>query len=814
MLISLNWLKDFVDVPPDLNPQDLALRFTLTTAEVEGVEHFVPDFAGLVAARIESIRANPGEDKLKTIIVDAGKKFTSLTTAPDLDVGDLVIYAPPNSVIAGHSIGTVDSAGRPSEGMVVAGQSIGLMQVGANAIFLPGGATGETPVPQSREASDFRPGQEIDRCLFDDWIIEVDNKSITHRPDCWGHYGIAREMAAMLDVPLKPYPVTDRAELKRGDLPETPIEIDDPALCPRYTGLLMKGLKAQPAPLWMQVRLALCGQRPIDLLVDLTNYVMLELGQPMHAFDGAALPNIQVATAAAGERFTTLDDVTRTMPPDTLMIQCNRKSVALAGIMGGAATEVSRTTNTVFLESANFDAATVRRAATAMGHRTEASARFEKSLDPEITAVGIARFHKLAGDELDGLELASTLSDCYPAPKKVEPIDLDCAFAVRIIGKTVSRDEIAGILAKLEFKCEPKGDGKLRVLPPSFRATKDIEIEADLIEEVARFIGYNNIEPVLPTVSARFFEKSPELVIEERTLDYLCVGGEFAEVHNYIWNDDDWLKTLGYSPGECLTLKNPASKNCPGFRGTLVPGLLAMAERNRHYYDRYQLLEIGTVFEVGRSTVEESQHRNLGLVAVQSGKKSQGEVWDRLRVALDGWGRQVLEARVAYKETQTSKPWEDADRIAEILVEGRPVGRVTILPLACKQRIDERLKAWSIALAELNLSAVAELTDRYEKLPTVPRYPQVEQDFSFLVDSGRRFTAIAGALGEFAHPLLRRMSFVGAYEGGSVTTGDRSLTIRAEIGRRDRTLTDEEIRQFQQSFGEFLVSHDMKLRGA
>ncbi|MFH1418083.1 MAG: phenylalanine--tRNA ligase subunit beta [Planctomycetota bacterium] len=799
MLISLNWLKDFVDIPSDLNPQDLALRFTLTTAEVEGVEHVEPHFAGLVAARIESIRANPGEEKLKTVIVDAGKKYTSLTTAPDIDVGDLVIYAPPGAVIAGHTLGTMDSAGRPSEGMIVAGQSIGLMQVGANAMFLP---------------PSFTPGQGIDTAVFDDWIIEIDNKSITHRPDCWGHYGIAREMAAMLDVPLKPYPVTDAAELARNDLPEIPIEIDDPALCPRYTGLLMKGLKAQPAPLWMQVRLALCGQRPIDLLVDLTNYVMLELGQPMHAFDGAALPNIQVATAAPGERFTTLDDVTRTMPPNALMIQCNRKSVAMAGIMGGAETEVSGKTDTVLLESANFDAATIRRAATAMGHRTEASARFEKSLDPANTVIGIARFHKLAGDELDGLALASTLSDCYPAPKEIEPIDLDCAFAARFIGKAVTRDEIARILTKLEFKCEPKDDCRLQVAPPSFRATKDIEIEADLIEEVARFIGYNNIEPVLPTVSARFFEKSPALVIEEQTLDYLCVGGEFVEVHNYIWNDEDWLKTLGYSPGECLVLKNPASENCPRFRGTLVPGLLAMADRNRHYYDRYQLLEIGTVFEVGRSAVEESQHRNLGLVAVQAGKKSEGVVWERLRTALDGWGRQVLEARVEYREAQADYPWEDADRIAEILVEGRSVGRVTILPLACKQRIDERLKAWSIALAELNLSAVAEFTDRHKKLPTVPRYPQVEQDFSFLVDSGRRFTAIAGELGEFAHPLLKRLSFVGAYEGGSIATGDRSLTIRAEIGRSDRTLTDEEIRQFQHSFGAFLVSHDMKLRGA
>ena len=449
----------------------------------------------------------------------------------------------------------------------------------------------------------------------------------------------------MLVLPLKPYAVTNPAELHRQDLPAVPIEIDDPEMCPRYSALVMKGLKAQPSPLWMQVRLALCGQRPIDLLVDLTNYIMLELGQPMHAFDGARIPNIQVAAAAAGEKFITLDGMTRKMPPNTLMIQCNRKSVAIAGIMGGAETEVTAKTDTVLLESANFDAATIRRAATAMGHRTEASARFEKSLDPANTVIGIARFHKLAGAELPDLQLASTLSDGYPAPRTIEPIELDCTFAARIIGKAVPREEITRILTALEFKCQPDAENKLRVTPPSYRATKDIEIEADLIEEVARFVGYNNIEPVLPIVSARYFERSPELAIEVRTLQNLCDGGEFVEVHDYIWYDDNWLSRLGFDPGECLTLKNPAADNCSRFRKTLMPGLIAMAEGNRHHFTRFQLAEIGSVFEADHSTVEESQHRSLGLLTVQAGAKADAAVWDRLHIALEGWARQVLESR-------------------------------------------------------------------------------------------------------------------------------------------------------------------------
>ena len=231
MFISLNWLKDFVDIPADLDPRELALRFTIATAEVEGVERVQPNFTGLVAARIETLRGKPGEEKLKTVIVDGGRQYTSLTTAPGINVGDLVIYAPPGATIAGHAVGTVDPAGRPSEGMIVAGQALGLVQIGANALFLPPGV---------------QPGQPIDPAPFDDWIIEIDNKSVTHRPDCWGHYGIAREIAAMLGIPLRPYDVTKPAELVRPDLPAIPIEIDDPRLCPRYTGLLMKGLKTSP----------------------------------------------------------------------------------------------------------------------------------------------------------------------------------------------------------------------------------------------------------------------------------------------------------------------------------------------------------------------------------------------------------------------------------------------------------------------------------------------------------------------------------------------------------------------------------------
>lgn len=795
MIISLNWLKDFVEIPADADPEKLALEFTVTTAEVDGIEHVTPNYQGLVAARIDGVEQVPGEARLREVKLNAGRDYVTLSSAPNLSVGDLVMFAPPGASVAGHEVGSTDPKGRRAEGMIVAGQGIGLVQVGANAMFLP-------PVTQ--------PGSPIDPAPFDDWLIEIDNKSITHRPDCWGHYGIAREMAAMLRLPLKPYDITPVEQLTC-DKSAIPIEIDDAALCPRYSALLMTGLKPIPSPIEMQVRVALCGMRPIDLLVDLTNYIMLELGQPMHAFDGAMIPDVQVGIAKPGEKFRTLDGMDRTMPDGTLMIQTGRRSIAIAGIMGGAETEVDPETKSVLLESANFDAPTIRRAATKMGHRTEASARFEKSLDPENTIVGIARFHKLATQSLPNVELASTLSDCYPAPKKPKPIRIDCEFAAKFIGKQISQDEIVTILEAIEFQCAR--DGKfLDVTPPTYRATKDIEIEADIIEEVARFVGYNSIDPTLPTLTSRHFEEQPDLVLEEKSLDFFCAGSGFVEVHEYIWYDDDWLNTIGFDAGECITLQNPAAANCSRLRQSLVPGLIQFAERNRHNYDNFRLVEIGSVFEPGKDTVETSQHRRMGLVVARQGKKSDAVVWNDLHEALTDWARHVFERPLAFKASESQFPWEDTDRIASVHVADRELGRVTLLPLALRNRIDERLKNWSFAIAELRMDVMLALLGHHEKLPRVPKHPQVELDFSVMIDSARQFATIRDELSGYSHPLLKRLSFVEAYEGGSIPTGRRSLTLRTEIGHEDRTLTDEEIQGFQTQMRDVLQGKGMELR--
>ncbi len=802
MLVSLNWIRDFVDLPADVDARALAERFTMITAEVEEVHHVTCAAEGLVAGEIKSVQSISDDKPLFAVTLSIGKKnFDTVSIAEGLKVGDRVIFAPPGATLPGvGKIAKVKTAGgRDSEGMIVPGDALSLPTIGQRAVWLP---------PRTE------PGTPINMSLFDDWVIAVDNKSITHRPDLWGHYGIAREIAAIYGLTIKPYPVVPLEELQKPDLPEIPIVIDDPVKCPRYSCLRFTGVAPQPSPLAMQVRLAHVGLRPIDILVDLTNYIMVELGQPMHAFDAATVDRIEVGDALPGEQHTTLDGVKRTLPTGALMIQCNRRSIALAGIMGGKDTEITERTTDMLLESANFEGATIRRCAAAMGHRTDASARFEKSLDPHNTVLGIQRFIYLARPELPGLTLTSRLSDLFPHPPAPTTIRVDPRFVSRYVGRQVSVEEIRRILTALHFAVEPDGE-HLAVKVPAFRATKDIRIEADIIEEVARYIGYNAVEPTLPQVAVRYVEPDAMSVLERRTLNLFCIGGSYAEIHRYIWFDAQWLRVLGYDPGETINLRNPAAAGLERLRTTLIPGLLAAVDLNRRHFDRFDLIEIGSVFCPGKfADPTESESRNLALAVVAPGRKAAQEdaLVSRLKTDLETYARQILGGELRYSAGRTGAPWEHEGKTADIHFGERCVGRLTVVPKACKSKIDEHLAAWSIALAEIDLSALADREPVVKKLVPVPVYPTTDVDFSVLAPAERRYTDIESALRQYDHALLRRLAFVDSFEGGSVPVGQRSFTFRATIAEPSRTLTDDDIQNFRADFIAYLERNELRLR--
>jgi phenylalanyl-tRNA synthetase beta chain len=811
VLISLNWIRDFVDLPRDIDPRELAERFTVSTAEVEGVEHVRCDARGLVAAEVRAIEPAGAGREMFIATLNAGSgatgggvtgsgDVTTVTQAKDLQPGMRVIYAPPGSSVDGHAVGTkpvrVGERTVESTGAILSGGQLAMPTIGERAIILP---------PSTQ------PGSAINAALLDDWIIEVDNKSITHRPDLWGHYGIAREIAATFNLPLRPYAATPMGELERADLPAIPIEIDDAAKCPRYSALRFAGVRAQPAPLWMQLRLAHVGLRPIDILVDLTNYIMVELGQPMHAFDAAGIDRIEVAVAKPGEKFTTLDGVQRSLPEGALMIQSHRRSVALAGVMGGAETEIKPGTSELLLESANFEPATIRRCAAALGHRTDASARFEKSLDPANTVLAIQRFVYLARPELPAMKITSRLSDAFPAPPPRRIIRIDPQFVARYIGRPVPLEQIKRILAALEFGIR-EVDGQLELTVPSFRATKDITIAVDVIEEIARCVGYGSIEPARPVVTVRYAEPAAMSRLERGTLGLLCGGMSYAEIHRYAWFDDAWLATLGFDPGPTINLRNPAAAGESRMRTTLIPGVLSSVDLNRRNLERFELVEIGSTFLPGKDGGTEERHFALALVAPGRKPVHEDELIRRLKTDLETWARQIFGGHLRFEAAPASAPWDHEAKTAAIFLGDRRLGRLTVVPAANKRKIDEHLAAWSIALAEVSLSAVVDLPRQEKKLVPVPMYPQVSVDFSFLADAARQYAEIERDLGGYDHALLRRLAFVDSFEGGSVPAGKRSFTFRATVADPARTLTEADVQEFRANFINFLTAHQLTLR--
>ncbi len=798
MLISLNWLRDFVDLPATLDVAELARQFTMTCAEVEGVERIEVRAKGLIAAKVASVRDLPGTRNLRHVTLDVGgRTVETVSAAPVLRVGELVVYAPPGaSTLATGKIGVGDVAGHASEGMILPGDALGIAMAADEAIFCPPAMS---------------PGEALDPAMLDDWVIEIDNKSITHRPDLWGHYGIAREIAAMLDKKLKPYPMWELAELENRSLPVVPVEIDDPALCPRYTALVMGGVTAQPAPLSMQFRLGHVGMRPIDFLVDLTNYIMAELGQPMHAFDGDKLDRIEVGVAKPGSRFTTLDGVERLLPADALMIMSHRTPVALAGVMGGLETEVSPQTKRILLESANFGPACIRRCAAALGLRTEASARFEKSLDPANTVYGIRRFVHLARQGFAGLRIDSRLSDCYPTPAPTIRVEVDPHFAQRFMGHHVTPKEMTQILTALEFGVE-KAEHKLVVTVPSFRATKDISIEADVIEEVARFVGYDNIAPALPEVHVRCFTPNAQHELEKRTLQTLCVGMGFSEIQLYIWYDNEWIHQLGLEIPPAIELRNPAAAGQEYLRHTLMPGLLQATEHNRRHADAFNLCEVGSVFPGGPDSHEEERH--LGLIVAKRGRDIEDDLLAELKGLIEAWAWQTIGRPATYllPEAADLPAWAHEYKTACVVIGGRTVGMASVVPLVMRRRMDEHLANWGIAWAQIALGPLAAMPPVDERRSRVPEFPEVELDFSMLVDAVLSFNDVSARLSQFDDPLLRRISYVGAYEGKSIPPGKRSLTYRTRIGAADRTLVENDLVAFRNAFEKHISACGFELR--
>jgi phenylalanyl-tRNA synthetase beta chain len=623
-----------------------------------------------------------------------------------------------------------------------------------------------------------------------DWIIEIDNKSLTHRPDLWGHYGMAREVAAITGQTL-----IDPVKLEllpAGDSSIT-VEIERYGFCPRYSALAFDDVRVAPSPEWLQTRLDNVGLKPINNIVDVTNYVLAELPQPMHAFDADKLTGqtIFVRKALPGEELAALNGETYRLTEADFVIADSAGPIALAGVIGGAASAISESTTRVVLESANFQAASVRFTSTRHKLRTDASMRFEKALDPENTVRGLARAMELLREVSPGARLRGGLADSRGPLTKIDPILLPMSFVVRKLGSPVSQHEVTRILRALGFGVAESTPAVLTVTVPTWRATKDISLKDDLVEETGRMVGYGSITPTPPLVASVVPPANPLRDYLRQLRPQLTAQG-FTEVHNYSFVTESDIRR--FHPGlSHIAVQNPIASELSHLRRSLLPGLFKNIATNVRYFPEFRF------FEIGNEIHPQSEIPHLAAV-IYSARGNEQDFFELKRVA------ECLFPDAFLSEAE-ARPYEHPVRRAKIHWGDREIGRLFELhpSLLLAEGIEGRAVFFDV---DLSLAQKAPL-----KRKALRKYPTSGFDLSVVAASKRPVREIEIELRALGGSDLVDIKFVRQYEGAPLTPGQKSVSYRLEVGALDHTMTTEEVTAIRSRIIQGMQVRGFELRG-
>lgn len=766
MFLSMNWISDFVDLS-GLDKLALINKFSLSTAEVENEIFFKgSDISGIVAARIKEVLPHPDSKKLHLLKVDAGDgKLTDVVCgAPNVKEGMVTAFAKVGAHIGDIEITPRDLAGYTSFGMCCSEKELGISDNHEGIMEIT------DDIPLGTDLKDF---YEID-----DIVFEVDNKSLTNRPDLWGHYGIAREFAAISGRELKPLDAEDTAHYSA--LPQLDLKIEDP-LCRRYSCMSVKNITRKISPVNMRIRLFYCGMRAINFLADLTNYIMLEMGQPMHAFDSRKIDKIRIKRFEKPFKFTTLDGVERNIDENTLMICNDNTPVAIAGIMGGLDSEIVDDTDSLTLESATFDAASIRKSTVRLSHRTDASMRYEKSLDPEMTVPAIGRFLKLMHDADRGAEVISSLTDEYAAPFDKVELSFDKAFVDRYTGIEIDNERIVKTLKSLGFGVENSGDD-FKVSVPSFRATKDVTIKADIIEEITRIYGYDNFE--VNTALAPLYPVRPETekTVEERIKDILVKSFDMHELHSYVWQYYDEYKSLGIEIEDNIKLINATNPNIETLRRSIVPTQLCQVSKNTDYSDGFAVFEIGRIFDGvdGNNMCRESKKLAVTLF---DRKKTAEELYLRLRDILAVLTDDIKHTSLSFKAAEAAHSYEHPKNLNTVICAGSEIGIMGVVHPSVMKKLSKKGAA---VFAEIDIARFADIEDAGINYSEPSRFPEMEIDISFV---SAVFAPIGEAIKKADCEWIKNVKLIDTYEDEN----GKSITVRIYFSHPERTLTKEEV---------------------
>jgi len=788
MRVSLNWLRDHVDVP--FSPDALGQILTMMGLEVEGVERVGHSLDGVVTARILEVGPHPDADRLTICRVDAGGRVHQVVCgAPNLQEGAMVAFALPGVRLPdGTEIRKSEIRGMASEGMLLAEDELGLTGDHSGMFVLP---------------PDAEPGAPFARsCPVEDWVFDI---GITpNRPDCACIMGVAREIAAATGSSLR------RPEIRLvesgppiDDL--TSVEIRDPKGCPRYAAGVILGVTLGPAPFWMRYRLHLCGIRSINNIVDVTNYVLLERGQPLHAFDYRRLREnrIIVQRAREGERFATLDGEVRGLSNDVLMICDAERHVAVGGIMGGLNSEIFPGTEDVLVESACFDPVTIRRGSKHLSLSTEASYRFERGVDIDGVTAALRRALALM-NELGGGRIASGIIDNYPRPRTSAVIELRVDRVNRFLGTCLSKEDMRTHLCSLEMAVEDLPGDALSVKPPSFRV--DLTREVDLAEEVARLHGYDNIPVTSPSIKPSEERDAPELEFHERTRG-IMTGLGFTEVITYSFVAPQSADILGAREDSDLrsfvSLLNPLTADQSVMRTSLAPGLMGAVQTNWLREERdLRLFEWGKTFIAMEG--EQLPREGICLAAVMTGL-CQEKTWYAAERPVDFFD--IKGAASAFLKSlgladpefrrQPDLPGYDPGAACSISHEGVLIGRAGVAAPALMAAYD--LEPGCACLFELDMGAVMSCLSRSRRFQALARYPAVYRDISVVVDrkieSRRVREAILAAGGE----LVEDVRLFDLYEGEKMGRSEKALAFRIRYRSMEATLEGAKVNRLHAS---------------
>jgi phenylalanyl-tRNA synthetase beta chain len=806
MLISLNWLRDFVDIPHSTDAEELGRLFTLRTAEVEEVRDLAKNLDKVVVGQIKKIKPHPNADNLQiTETTIGGRPLQIICGAKNIKEGMYVAVATLGAKIRWHGEGDlvtlekVKIRGAESRGMICAASEIGLEDTGNGIMDL-------TP---------YKP--EIGRNVADvlglnDVIIDIDNKSLTHRPDLWGHYGIAREIAAITDKKLRPYKVKISYPSSGEQLD---IKVEDPQLCPRYIGVKIDGIKIGPSPDWLRERIEIIGYRPVNNIVDITNYVMAELGQPLHAFDARKVEGgIIVRRAKNGEVIETLDETKRKLTNEMLVIADHKKAIAIAGVMGGLNSEIGEKTSSIIIESANFHPSSVRKTAAAIGLRTEAVQRFEKSLDPHLAETAVDKTCQLILEVCKGARIAGPEKDVRNFSDKKIKVTVSLPNLFSKIGREIPEKQVLDILNSLEFKADKAGGKGIHVEIPTFRATKDISIEDDLVEEIARLYGYENIGEELPHLPISLPEENIERKRKHEARNILSYGLGFNEVYNYSFYSQKEIQKCLLPEELHIKVENYLSEDQTHMRISLVPNMLKNVALNIKNYERFKIYEVGRTYEDLQEyfPIEE---KKIAAFIVEP-KKEPAEVFYKAKGALEKFLKLFGAPDLEMKKGSSLTPYAHPVKYAEYYPDGsieeeEPVAKVyEVHPLIMKNFDIEKVR---IGAFEINFSKLVNHVKKQYKYIPIPRYPGIEFDISVIIDKKKTIAEIQKTIIESGRDLVKSVSLFDMYEGPNIPEGKKSLAFKIILRSDERTLKDEEMKAVQREIFSRLQGMGGEIRG-